>query len=446
MALPILLATLLQAPIQQPPSNPAQTPPANQTPANPAPAQTPPAPAPLSPTALTTAQTVVEPHRIALTPKIDGKLDEEEWDPLVAGGPVTGYLEWEPNKIHVAAKIPAGQDLLLSFDFDNNGWLIGKDNLEVRVGMRDGKPVVTGRLLDAANAAGPVWKDLPGLTLSSQAAETEDPAGSTYEVTLVDPGIGLFPTADGSKLGVRYDAIPADTPPLAPFLPRVVSPVEFVLKRSAGLPSGLKFEPEGEGRTVVAGERTRIRLTFQGNPGLKLQRLDMRSEGFAKGDTDTLGTPFPAFDSKNRAFIDYNTGVSAQAGEGYRVLRGTLTAADGVSGVLQTSYRIAPLVDANLIRQNVPVSQKDRSIRFGFDVQSNSGKLVAGRVTIRVPEPLRILNSDERKFRIEVSRARSRQTFDLFVPTGTTGTFPVTFQIEVNGAKYEQRGFIAIGS
>jgi hypothetical protein len=430
MALPLILAlvTAQEPGQQQPPQEPVEAAPAVQA-------------APVAPT-FQVAQAVVEPNRIAVTPRIDGKIEEEEWDSLTSGPQTTGYFQWEPGRLHAAAKVPVGADLILSFDFGANGWLIGRDNLEVRIGIRDGKPVLTARTLDATNVAGPVWQDLPGLAVSSLVAATEDATGTTYEVTLADPGLGILPTAEGSKLAVRFDASAAAMPPVEPFIPRILAPVQLTFKRAAGLPTGLRFEPEGEARTVVPGQSTRIRLTFRGSNELKLQKLQLRSEGFAKDDTNLLETPFPPFDNKGRAFIDYDTTVATTAKEGYRLLRGTLASGDGIASVLQTSYRIAPPVHVDLVRETFRVSDRDRSVRQGFYIRSNSARPVGGKLTLILPEPIRVLNGNERRFVVSNARGRLRMAVDLFVPAGLSGTFPVTFQTEVGGTKHEEKGFI----
>src|SRR4051794_27770199 len=92
------------------------------------------------------AQAVAESNRIAVTPKINGKLDEEEWDPLASDAATKTFFQWEPGRLHAAAAVPNGEDMVVSIDARGNGWLIGSDNLEIRVGSKDGKTTFAARL------------------------------------------------------------------------------------------------------------------------------------------------------------------------------------------------------------------------------------------------------------------------------------------------------------
>src|SRR5579862_6909494 len=95
-------ATATQTPLPAAPSASASQPPVA------------PAPAPAVAAGFSVAPTVVETQRIELTPKIDGKIDDEEWDPFSTSGPVKTYFQWEPGVIYAAATGPAGQDMLVS--------------------------------------------------------------------------------------------------------------------------------------------------------------------------------------------------------------------------------------------------------------------------------------------------------------------------------------------
>jgi hypothetical protein len=387
---------------------------------------------------------VLEINRIAATPKIDGRIEEEEWDPIGAAGSGKAYYQWEPNRFHIAAVVPEGHELLASFDMRQNGWLIGSDNLEVRIKHVEGKPVVSARLLDGTRLSGPTWIDLPGFEQSSQVAEATEGGMTTYEISMTDNGIGLLPVESGAKLAIRVDAPLVSESNFEPFLPRVLSNVVLGMQRFAALPTGLKFNVEGVNKSVTPGEDVRLRLTFNGANSLNLMRLAMRSEGLAKDVTSKLEVPFPKFDNKGRAFVDYNTAVAAEATLGYRILRAELFGADGIPAMMQASYRIAPPIDFDLVRQQIPVNANDRSAKYAFYVRSNTGGRVTGNVTLEVPAPLRVLNGATRTIQI-AGRQRQRMDFELFLPENTAGTFPVTFKSTLNGITTEQVGYFTVG-
>ncbi|MDR3692496.1 MAG: hypothetical protein P4L46_24150 [Fimbriimonas sp.] len=391
---------------------------------------------------------VAEPNRIALTPKIDGVIDEEEWDPLSSSSDFKTYFQWEPLKLHIAAKVPAGHDLLASFDLSGNGWLIGKDNLEVRLSSSGGNgstATISCRVLDGTGIQGPRWIDLPGMTLASTGAASSDGSGTTFEATLVDPGIGILPAEPGAKLMLRMDDPETSDAPAPAYLPRLLSPVTLSYQRSAALPPGLRFNTEGLARSSAAGESIKLRLTFNGNNSMKLQRIEIHSEGSAKNDTNGLNSLFPKFDDKGRSYVDYSTPIAEGSASGFRVLKSTLLTADNINAVMESSYRIGPVIDFEIPRLLTPVAPLDRSVRYIFYAKSNSFKQVRGEVTISVPDPLRVLNGADHKINIATNRGKDRQTFELFLPPNTSGTFPVKFTAMLNGKKMEQVQYITIG-
>jgi len=391
------------------------------------------------------APLLVETQRIALTPNLDGVIGEEEWDPLTVDGETATFFEWEPTALHFAAKIPVGSDLLVSLDFGSNGWLIGKDNLELRFHPdASGSVSVTGRILDGTGINGPVWVPVPGFAVSSLAVAKVDGTTLTLEATVRDPGEGLLSLVEGKSISIRADAAPNAGVEMAAYLPRVLAAVRLGYYRSAGLPAGLVFRPEGASRSVVPGQALGMRLTFEGKNELGVSRVDMRAEGTARSIANLLEVPFPGFDRKGRAFVDYQTAIAPTPDLGFRILRGTVQTRDGVPGITQTSFRVGPLVDVDLVREELSAKDSDRSQKISFYLRSNSGRGTAGSVKVSVPEPLRILNGSDRRFEIARGRGGSRQVFEIYIPKGTTGTFPVTFDMVVNKEPSTQKGFITI--
>ena len=113
-----------------------------------------------TPTAFVSSFSVRETTRLALTPKLDGKLSEEEWDRFAIIDGVQTYFQWQPGKLHGAATLPVGKDLVASFDLQGDGWLVGADNVEVRISWNKGAPTVRERILDATEVSQPKWVEV----------------------------------------------------------------------------------------------------------------------------------------------------------------------------------------------------------------------------------------------------------------------------------------------
>lgn len=368
--------------------------------------------------------------RLAITPKIDGKIDAEEWDELTQLDNGKGYFEWEPMALHAAATLPVGEDLLLSFDLRNDGWLIGRDNMEVRVRMTDGLPDVQVRLLDGTGAAGPAWRDGSAFQASAKAAATSDGTNWTVEVTLRDPGKMMLIADADRTIGVRMDTVGSEEGSHEPYLPRAMTPIRLVLDRTLEMPEGIKFKPEYKGRSVIPGDNTQIRLTFQGRPETAFKRIEVRSEGLVRDYSAMVGNPFPEWDTKNRAFVDYKTRVAPEADTGYRVVRATLTDAEGKESIVQSSYEVANAVSFDMVPPKFSGSDKVQRIKVPVYLQSNVGRRLDGIVTMTPPEGWEVKNGNDEAFIVYNSRGRIRKVFELVVPADAKG--PYAFKMRAN--------------
>ena len=408
---------LLLLPLLQEPAVPSQAPPALD---------------------LRQAPVVAEADRICLTPKIDGKIEDEEWDALGQSGDVKTFLQWEPGALHVAAAGAAGRDVLVSIDPDGDGWLVGRNNLEARIGLRDGKPFVRLRLLDATNVAGPAYREIAGLEAASSAAIGPD---GTVEVTLVDPGLMLLPRKAG-RLSARVDVIRSDEASLPSNEPRSLAPLNLRDERAAALPGGLKSKVDFNDIAAVPGESVSVRFSFTGEP--MPQRIALRTEGLGRLATSATELPFPAAGKKG-ASVDYRSRIQPDATVGYRIARATLMGSDGVPAVVQASYRVAPLVDVALKETTLKASDKDRSIRMGFVVTGNSRGRMTGRAAISAPGAYRVTNgTDEQKLILAEPRQGLPKGFDFFVPANAKGTVPITFSLEIDKKKLDVVRYVTI--
>ncbi len=396
---------------------------------------TPATPAPLD---LRQAPVVAETNRIRLSPQIDGKIEDEEWDAFATSGDTKTFLQWEPGVIHIAASGAMGKDLLVSIDPDSDGWLVGKNNLEARIGLRDGKPTIKLRILDATNVAGPTYREIDNLEAPSKVAIGAD---GTIEVSIVDPGLDLLPEK-GGKLSARVDVIPTDAPALPANEPRALTPLDLQTFRAAALPAGLKTKADFTDVPAVPGGDLSLRFGFSGDTMPK--RIAMRSEGFAKDATSAFELPFPTAGKKG-VNVEYKTKIQPEATTGYRIARATITGTDGVPAILQASYRIAPTVDIALKDKHLNISDKDRSIKVGFQIRGNSGRRISADTIISVPSPYRVLNGDDtQKILLAEPRLPLSKSFGLFIPTNSKGTVPVTFTLTLGKSKVEIVKYVTI--
>ena len=376
-----------------------------------------------TPSAFVSSFSVRETTRLALTPKLDGKLSEEEWDRFAIIDGVQTYFQWQPGKLHGAATLPVGKDFVASFDLQGDGWLVGADNVEVRISWNKGAPTVRERILDATEVSQPKWVEVATADATVEVGSSSNGSVWTVEFSAADPGRGMLPSAETSTFAMRMDAVDSANSPQA-LTPRVVAIVRLGMERD-GLPEGARFKPEYAIKSVVPGESSRVRLTFQGDNTLGFRTIEVRTEGLGKEFAQLKALPFPNFDGKGRALVDYDTRLSAKAPLGYRIVRGTITDGAGKQVLVQCSYEVAEPVSIEMPPPaRLQSRAEEQKIRVSIYLKSNTSKRIDGLFVVQAPAGWTIATGNGTRFTIYSSRASARKAVEFLVPAGAKGTFP----------------------
>ena len=127
------------------------------------------------------------------TPVPDGRLAEGEWRPLAVleepGFRAALHVSWDERNLHLAGRCEgAFRAFLLKVDADDDGWYVGRDNLDLRV-----EPAGAG--------AGPGWKALGGGVLAASVYEGSRDGVSPYNEDALVPEEGIV-FAGSSREGV----------------------------------------------------------------------------------------------------------------------------------------------------------------------------------------------------------------------------------------------------
>lgn len=387
---------------------------------------------------------IAEPDRLALTPKIDGQISVGEWDSFSSDQGRETYFQWEPYKVHAAAQLKEGEELVLSLDVRGNGWLIGKDNVEIRARMAEGGPVLSARVLDGTITTGPQWIEMPELVKVAQVAASKTDSGWFVEFSVTDPGLELLRGGQDDKVGVRLEAMPSGAVS-EPFWPRTMVVCKFGYERGSNLPGGLKWATQLVSRDVAMGGRMKIRFTFNGSNDLGLKRIDLESKGLDAAEGAKFSLPFPGFDRKGRTFVDYETPIAEASEPGYRLARAVITDAQGNATFLRSSFRVAPVLELDFVRiAALKPNVNERKQRFAFYVRSNTSRRLQGNTFIDVPEGWRLITGEDKSFILANSRGSVRRVFDAVIPPNAQGLFPVTIRAEVGQEKYSQTVYVRI--
>lgn len=399
---------------------------------------------PQEPTPYTDQQAVAEPSRLAMTPVIDGSITADEWDAFVQTNSGEAFLQWEPGRLYVAGRIPADRDLVVSLDSKQNGWLVGKDNLEFRLRVTDGKATLTARQLDATNVAGPKWIELPAFDKAAIVAGKTENGEVQIEAAIVDPGTGMLPIKDGERYMVRMDVVAQSSQSTEPFYPRVGKLITLKTERASAMPMGLDWKVEDPGRTVTPGGSTKVRFSFSTKEEIGLKKIEIKPLGPLSNHAATLGQPFPSFDKKGRTFVDYEAKTGKDAPTGYHLVSSILTTNDGAPAMIQASLRVAPLVDFALSDERIELKQGVQEIKIPFYIKSNSVNRLDGTCEVEVPQNWEILKGDDKGFIIYNSRASVRRVLTVKLPADAAGTLPLRFRGKIGDRVIDEVRWISI--
>ncbi len=396
------------------------------------------------PTPYTDAQAVAAPTRLAMTPVIDGAITADEWDMFTQTSSGEAFLQWEPGRLYVAGRIPVDSDLVISLDNKQNGWLVGKDNLEFRLRISNGRAYMQTRQLDATNVAGPRWVSLPAFDRAAIVEGKSDGTEAQIEAAIVDPGLGLLPIKDGERYMVRMDIVAQSAQATEPFYPRLGKVVTLRTERASAMPVGLDWKVENPGRTVTPGGSTKVRFSFSTKEDVGLQKIEIKPLGPLASHAATLGQPFPNFDSKGRTFVDYEARTGRDAPTGYHLVSSILTTSDGAPAMIQASLRIAPLVDFSLADERIELKQGVQEIKIPFYIKSNTVNRLDGTCDVEVPVNWEVLKGDDKGFIIYNSRASVRRVLTVKLPADAEGTLPLRFRAKIGDRTVEEIRWITV--
>lgn len=392
------------------------------------------------------SQTVDDPLRLALTPILDGVVAEQEWEFFTESDGGRAYFQWEPGKLYWAGKIPNGRDLVLTLDASGDGWLVGKDNLEVRCSLVGSEVRTTVRQLDATDRNGPTWID-PQIIKEAMTVAARPSDGYWNVEVGFEPVMFTSAPAENRRIGLRMDTFARGVETGPAYQPRQLTFSTLRFDTSQGLFSGMTWRPQVKTRSVSRYDPVNFRFTFEIEEDCPpLRSVEIGGEGYAGQALKPVSTEFPAIDGRGRAFVDFRSPVEATAVGGYRVLRASVMAGDGRVATIRTSIRIADLIDFDPnFRTVLPFSTEPQRVKGGVTIQSMALGRVEGRFSIRYPEDWFAIGTLDREFLIYHDRGRSRIPIEFQIPGGVRGVYPVVLSAQLGERSLVETVYVSVG-
>lgn len=383
--------------------------------------------------------------RLANSPVLDGQFGVEEWDLFATSGPRGGSFQWEPGAYHWAAQVTPGEDLVLSLDQKGDGWLVGSDNIEIRISPKAEGPAVRIRTLDASTLGNPQWENggvPPDQVKIAVQAGTDGVA--TIEATYT-PVLGLEPQ-EGGRVALRMDTAPSGTEVSEVFFPRGLASVYLQMDSSRDIPMGVSWKPSITNRVVSRQDRLKMNFSLSREEGTwQAQRTEIRAEGIAKDHLRILSEPATGFDRRNKMDLSYESTISPQAPLGWKVVRATFTDAAGQQFVIRSSVRLANLVDIEVgFPRETRVSNEAQIIRGTINLRSQFSGRLDGVLTLIAPPDWSVTKGKEAKFLIYHTRGTAKVPIEFVIPRGQAGVFPMTARATMGGETVERKFFYSV--
>lgn len=376
------------------------------------------------------------PNRLAITPNIDGKIGVEEWDHLADFTGVRSYFQWEPGVAYVAADVPRsyGARVLIDPEFGSKKRRSGP--IELMVVPGENGPRVQVRRLELSQLSWVADAEL-GRQIEVQTDIGTERWTIEAKVSALDPA--YFRT--GQRVGVRVEPIGYGSVGSTHL---ELAPVRLTMDRSIAMPPGFTWQPQIPLRQVVAGEAIDFRFNFVKGGDWKPIRAEMRTVGRAAAQMPELNLPFPNFDTKNRAFVDYPGSVHLDADQGYSIVLCKLTSEKGETAFFQSSFAVKPIVEIRSGGTRILKSADGRKrILVDLEINSNTRRGLKGKAYVDEPSGWSILRGKENPVLIYHARGTAKFRVDL-TGSGSNGFLPLNVRAEIGEKVFNRTIFIRL--
>lgn len=370
-------------------------------------------------------------NRLAMTPALNGLLEEEEWDFLTDTGGVRFYQQWEPGILYFAGSTLQRGPVRVSIDANGDGWLRGRDNYEITFQSEANVTQISMRRLDASGP-NPNWEEIVGAQHLMQLRTSDEGGNLVFELAVnLNP---LEKITAGKVIGLALDR-PGQVG--QEITVRPMSMVHLAMDRSIGLPSESEWGMEKTPRSVAIGESLKLKMNLKNGGNWIPERVQTRVLGQFGPFTALHSFPFKGWDRRNAASLEYGLNPLVGARPGYGVVQARMMDSSEQSVTLQASVLVANPVTFSYKTTKLIVNQDGSATLAGqLEVRGHSQNSVRGTIRFQSPDGWQIVN-ESKKFLIFHNRTVQRVPFTFTVATGSEGFVPVKVFAKLEEIEYE---------
>lgn len=408
-------------------------------------------PAPVSSIA---SQCVPDTEVFRRTPKIDGLIDDGEWDIFYiynsGDWSAVTYADWDSKNLYMAAKSNKPFDFMSVLDANADGWFHGDENYEIQA-LRgaDGVLALQVGRYESKNTKSPVAEPVS----DAQASMLEMKGGKDgdwYTVEIRMPALAIrdFRLRDKQKIGLNIMLrTVADE---AGWVPSNqvgdVKECTLVSKKFATLkPLELGFDLR---ESVVARGDTlsgRFHLTNSGTEQLDVRSFVIGGEGNAAEHLSSQRVRLEGLDPRQHISHNTSTLVPSDMPIGSWAIGAEVRSTTDKVGAGLVSFEVVDPFDLDLRIPTGDVRADVKDVTFAVNVTNNMMRGISGTAKITLPVGWELWrNLHTRDFNVLGGRGVIGVSFKAKPPLGEMGNVPVKIEVTVGKETKVAEGTIRI--
>ena len=383
------------------------------------------------------------------TPKIDGVVDDGEWDVYYShsadGIEITTYANWDTDNLYFAAKSDKPVDFLALLDANCDGWYNGEDNYEFRVvRASEGPSKMIVNRYDSRNARTPTASAVTAeeASLVEMKSSTKDGIMS-IEMRIPANLVRNFKLRDGRRLAVLLTArTGADEAAwIASGSPGDTKELTLVGKKFASLqPLELGFDLRDS--RIARGDElvAKFHLTNTGAEALDVRSYVIAGEGKAGGYLSSQKVRMEGLPSRKHLSKEIRSVIPQDMPLGSWALGAEVNTADSKLGGALVSFEVVEPFELSLRVPTDVVKSTVKDVTVGVVITNNTRGRVRGEATVTMPEGWEIWKDEPKRGFSAPSKGFTSVLFKVKPPLGASGRIPVKMGVALGGKTLEISG------
>ena len=415
--------------------------------------------APVSPAMPITGVKITKPEAPAITadtdifkrtPKIDGVVDDGEWDTFYTytSGDlnVTTYANWDSDNIYIASKSNKPIDMLAFLDANADGWYNGDDNYEFRVVRGEGGSAkLNVNRYDSHHARTPAASAVSAeeAAIVDMKSKVDANGSQCIEMRIPICLIPKFKIGDNRKIGLLVSARTGSDEAswIGSGAPGDAKESTLVSKKIASLkPLALGFDLRDN--RIARGEElvAKFHMTNAGADTIDVRDFVIAGEGKAGEFLSSQKVRMEGLAPKRHISHDIRSVIPTDMPLGSWAIGAEVNSAAGKLGGALISFDVVEPFEVELRLPEKPVSPSVKDVTIGVAIRNNMRGRVRGEAKITMPDGWELWKNENKREFSASGESVTSVTFKCKQPLGALNDIPVKVDVTINGKTVTTEG------